>query len=153
MSESMTFDSLSLIEVPVKIIDKNYVLREASEDAACRWRNSQVSGAKMVDGKVSGLGNLADGEPLLVSLCLFELVPEVKQFPDGKPVPLQTVRSWPARVVKQLFAKAKEISGLSEGEESIEDLEKQQSKLADRIADMRNGDDPAKKEPSSTTAN
>jgi hypothetical protein len=49
---------------------------------------------------------LANVEPLLVSLCLFR--------ENGAPVLLATVRSWPARVVKSLFEKAKEISDLGE---------------------------------------
>ncbi len=114
MSE-MSFD-LTATEVPVTIDGEDYVLREASGDTACRYQNAQVACMRMTDGQVSKVTAIADTQPLLVSLCLVKLV----QKPDSdepelrRPVPISTVRGWPSRVVKDLFERAKEISGLEE---------------------------------------
>ena len=109
--ESMQF-SLDVIEIPIKVGDKDYVLREASGDAAAKWRNAMFAGAKLgANGKPESVHNMADTEPLLVSLCLFDAE-------NNKPVSLQTVRSWPSRIITPLFNKAVEISDLGEDDES-----------------------------------
>lgn len=108
----MDFDSLDLLTVPVTIAGKKYTLREIDTQGACRYNNAKLHGTKFDEnGKAVGIGNLADVEPLLVSLCLFE---------DGQPthVPLSVVSAWPYRVVKPLFDKAKEISHLDEREKA-----------------------------------
>lgn len=87
---------------------KKYILREADGTAACRYNNAKLHGTKFDEnGKAVGIGNLADVEPLLVSLCLFE---------DGAKthVPLAVVSAWPYQVIKALFDEAKEISHLDE---------------------------------------
>ncbi len=114
MPREMSFD-LTVTEVPVTISGEKYVLREASGDAACRYQNAQVACMRMTDGQVSKVTAIADTQPLLVSLCLLKLV----QKPDSdgvekRLVSISTVRSWPSRVVKDLFETAKEISGLEE---------------------------------------
>jgi len=101
---------LKVQEVPVTIGGTKYLLREASEDAACQYRNAAMRGAKMTDGTVT-LGGAADVEPLLVSLCLFEMDASGAVIRN---VPLVTVKNWPARVVKPLFNKVKEMSSLDE---------------------------------------
>jgi hypothetical protein len=99
--------------VSYKIGGKPYQLREASSAAAAKFRNASISGAKLADGKIVGIGNVGDVEPLLVSLCLFQL------GTDGvwATVPLDTIKSWPARIVKPLFEMAKEISQLDDARE------------------------------------
>ena len=109
---AMSFDDLTPIEIPVSIGGKKFLLREATEDAAVKYRNKLAAAGRMVDGKVVGIGDIADAEPLLVSLCLLELY-EVNG-PDGlpqqreRPVLLSTVRGWPAKVVKAIFDKCME---------------------------------------------
>jgi hypothetical protein len=135
MSDALNFDDLSPVEIPVKLSNKEYVLREASGDAAVKWRNAQVRAARMVDGKVSGVGDIADSEPLLVSLCMWE-VTTVSGTRREVPVPLHVVRSWPARVVSTLFEKIKEISGL-EGTETEETIRKRIAADSRKIREMR----------------
>ena len=101
-----------------------YQLREATADTAAKYRNAAAKTAKMVDGKFSGVGNVGDLEPYLVSLCLFDS--------GGKAVPLDLIKTWPARVVKALYTKAKTASGLDEAD------------------DKTAGDAPGKGEPSAT---
>ena len=106
-TSQLDFDDLTPISLPVKLQGKTYSLREASEDAACRWRNAVLKAVKPdSNGKPTCLDNLSDTEPFLVSLCLFD--------DKDKPVPLPVVRSWSARIVKKLFAAVKEISDLDE---------------------------------------
>ena len=107
MTEELNFDDIAPIEIPVVIKGKRYTLKEASGDAACRYRNAVLSALQVSKtGEVTGARNLADTEPLLVSLCLFD--------EQDKPVPIKTVRSWPARVVRTLFEKAADISDLAD---------------------------------------
>lgn len=123
------FGSLSLIEVPIKnLFGNDYVLREAGEDAAVRFQNAATKAAKMSDGKVIGVDGAANAEPLLVGLCLW------RKDDQGRytiQVGEAQVRGWPHRVVKPLYAKAKEISHLEDNSE--EGLQKQIDSLTDRL--------------------
>ena len=143
--ESLNFDSLELIEVPVTIGDVKYVLREADEGAAKVYHNARLYGAKLDDGKVSGLPEDLAGVPSLVlSRCLFRLNEEGKPFPN--PVPLRefvgyrernvTHKGWPARIVKPLFKRLKEISELDD-DETLESLQEQQDEINKKIAKLK----------------
>src|SRR5690606_9047229 len=68
----LDFDDLTPIELPVKYKGKNYVLREADEGAATQYRNLTIKAARMEDGKITGMDGVADAEPFLISLCLYE---------------------------------------------------------------------------------
>jgi hypothetical protein len=136
MSDDLNFASIALVEVPVTLGDKKYVLREASEAAALRFRGSQLQDAKLVDGKVSAnISRVAESQALLVSLCLFD--------ENGKPVPLATVLDMRARIVKRLFDKAKEISDLDE-REGKEELEKRLADTQAKIKALGSGADPTR---------
>ena len=114
--DSLDF-SITWREVPVTITlggeVKKYVLREASADAGTQWRNALMACSEIGEDeqgkprakKMVGLANI---EPLLVSLCLFDS--------EGKQVTETLVRSWPARIVAALYKKAAEISELIGGE-------------------------------------
>lgn len=100
---------LTPIEVPVLLGGKRFVLREASGEAGCKYRNAMLNCTQLgPDGRPASIRGLADVEPLLVSLCLFD--------EQGKAVLLGTIRGWPARIQKALFEQAKFISGLQEGD-------------------------------------
>lgn len=152
MSENLelNFDDLSLIEVPVTIAGKKYVLREASEATAAAYRNASIAGAKMEDGRVSELPrNLGGLQSLLVSQCLFPYVvvdSEVGSTISSIPVARSLINGWPSRIVKPLFEKAKEISELDE-DESLEALIKQRNRLNERIVNLEG--EPAKNAPRS----
>jgi hypothetical protein len=113
--EEMCFETLAPVEVPVKIGSGRYVLREASGDAACRYQNAVLKTTKLgPDGRPTDINGLADCEPLLVSLCLFEIVHTTDSDPPKyRPVPLSVIRSWPNRIQRALFRRAQEISGLA----------------------------------------
>ena len=112
--DELNFDSLSLIEVPVTIEGKRYVLREASGDVACKYRNALMTGTQMEGKRVTKIGSMADAEPLLVAKCLFEVGEDEL---GRKAVNVGTVITWPNRIIKRLFKKVQEISDLKEGDE------------------------------------
>lgn len=127
--------NLSLAHIGVRFQSRNYLLVEALGDAVAQWRNAQLAGTTLrqsdgSDTKTIALGGMADGEPLLVSLCLFhpgkngELVLDGRGNVDTRQrVPLSVVRGWPHRVVNCLFERVKKMSGLDQTE-TVDSLEK-----------------------------
>jgi hypothetical protein len=124
--EMLDYGDLPPVEIPVKYRGKDYILREASEDTACRYKGAFLACAKeWQDGKPVRVEGLPDLEPLLVSLCLFEQLADddprnQPRKSDGKRLgerqlsPVE-VRTWQPHVVKDLYAHAKRISKLDEG--------------------------------------
>ena len=108
----MDIGSLDIIRIPLTGGLAGYTLVEADGAAARAWRSSLVKVKKYHRGKPVDFdtSGLADADTLLVSLCLLD--------PEGKPVPHETVKGWPARVIKPLFEKVKEISELNEKDDS-----------------------------------
>ncbi len=141
--KELKFD-LSVIEIPVNIENKKYILREASGAAACSYRNAMIECTQLgPDGKPTKLKGIANVEPLLVSLCLFD--------DKNKRVPVATIQSWPSRIQKTLFDKAKEISELGEEEEEdIKSLKSQRAEIDERIASQELRGGSAKNELSDT---
>lgn len=117
MNTEFDFDNLVSAEIPVKVAGSSYTLKEASGKAAGTYRNACMAAITIgPTGKATAMKNLADVEPLLVSLCLFD--------ENGRNVPLSTITAWPARIQKALFNKAKEISELEEVSDEKKLLEK-----------------------------
>ncbi len=145
MTNELDFSDLTIVELPVLVADKTYTLREATEDAARQYQNALTKCTSFVGGEFSGIkGPVADTKSLLISLCLFR--------EDGKKVSVDTVRGWPARVVKVLFDKAKEISELGEDEETVESLKKEAVEIQKRLEKLEKSDEnPLGNEPDSTT--
>lgn len=119
---------LDRIRIPIALRVKGelkpHVLYEASGEAASRFRNHIIADATFVDGKLSKVGkSVANAEPLLVSLCLFELVKGADGEETEKPVTEGAVKKWPARVQKALFDRIKEISDLDEQSPEKQTLE------------------------------
>ena len=139
--DEIRFDDLSPIEVPTSIGGKTYVLREASGDASVAYRNASIAGARVSeDGTV--LGSAANAEPILISRCLFQRIEQ----PDGtikeRRVDEATIRSWPSRVCRALFDRAKEISGLGEADESMDDLKKQRDSIEKKLKLLEDDENP-----------
>ena len=114
----------------VEIDGVTYVLREATGEEAAKYRNHQMRNARIVDGKdgqAMTLGDHGDGPALLVSLCLVDTL--------GKPVPLATVKSWPARIVAALAERAEEISDLGQ-KATREALERRLAYLQAKLGEM-----------------
>lgn len=113
MSEDFNF-SLDERTFDINIAGQRYVIVEASEESAKRYKNTAMRATKFSDkGKPSGVDGLADVEPLLVSMCLFK----VDEAGMRTPVQLSTILRWPHRVVAPIYQKARELSGLKDDEE------------------------------------
>ncbi len=157
--DSLQFDSLELIEIPVTVGSVKYVLREADEGAVKEFRNAQLRGVRLEDGKAVGLpDDMAGGQSLLVSRCLYRLNESDVPFPN--PVPEREITGytdaqgkrrpgWPSRIVKPLFEKVKKISEIHERADTLEELTKQRDELSERLASLE--EDAAKNVPSTTT--
>lgn len=154
-SDALRFDDLMPKELPVWLGGRPYALREASESAAVAYRNVITSGVKIVDGQVSGVGNIAEAQPVLLSQCLYRAEQEGRQ---GKVpldamgnadfrhlVPMSWVKGLPAHIVKQLFDTVKEMSpGLVEEEESADVIRKRIKKDSERLEklEVKDQNDP-----------
>lgn len=113
MSESFDFSGFQLIDIEVKGPDGHpYILREATGAVAKQFKNAQMSCTQFsADGKMAGVKGAADLEPLLVSKCLYRMMPDGTV---GGTIDQRELEKWPAKVVSRLFEKAKKISGLSD---------------------------------------
>jgi hypothetical protein len=107
-----------------------YWVTEATEAAAVEWRDKNLQGMKVDDGKVMGFDRISMSEPTLVQMCTYE-ADEEGQLPrkDGRPdvskrVPFNVVSSWPSRLVKPLFTWIKDVSDLGEMTSELELLYK-----------------------------
>lgn len=117
---NLVFDDITPIEIPVEISGKHYILREATGEAAAKWRSAMLRCTKLGPGGVpESVTGLAETELLLVALCLFEVV----EGAANKPVTMTFVANLPYRVTGKLFETAKRISGL-DADEKAEDLRK-----------------------------
>lgn len=156
MSDTLEFDDLAPTEIKVRIGKDHYLLREASTDAATKYRNAQIAAMRVSDGKVTGMAGIADTDPLLVSLCLFPLengVPKLDRHGWPVNVPISFVRGLRNKITKVLVEKIRSISDLDE-EDTEESLSTQISLLQDRLAAIRQTEDsPVKNELNSTTVN
>ena len=151
LTDVMMFNDLTLIEVPVEIKGIKYRLIEASAEAAARYRNHAMSCTTFNgDGKPTGVKGLGDIQALLVSLCLFRIVP--KDTGEAlERVSLDFVKGLTERIVKPLFERAKAISELGEEtDESIEGLEKQITELQEKLDLARSKAEVVKNEQPST---
>jgi len=123
MGNELTFSTQRAC-VPVKIDNEEYVLKEATGSDACIYRNAMLNSTTLgTDGKPTGLKDFANVEPLLVSLCLYNS--------EDRRVTLEAVNTWPSKIIKSLYAKAKEISELDETEEDDEAAKNDQSDTTD----------------------
>ena len=130
MDELLDFD-ITPKEVSVRIGGELYVLKEATGDSACKWQNKAVNATKLgPDGKPVAVGNIADIEPYLLSLCLFP-VSKAGTVAD-KAVPEAIIRQWPSHVTSRLYEKVLVMSGLRKEKSKadlVRELEEIQQKL------------------------
>lgn len=143
--DGLIFDDgdCELKTIPVRFRGRDFTLREATADAGAQFRNSLLKSTKMTDGKVTGLDGLADAEVLLVSLCLLE-------GSDMRVVPKGEIKTWPSRIVKKLYDKAREISDLDEAE-TVEEVDRRIEALTKQREKLLAGGTEAKNDPSAAT--
>lgn len=138
----LVFDDLSRREEPVRIAGKEYVLREGTEADVAKWTNSHTAAAKIVDGKLAGIGNVADNRKLLVHLCLFEPISDGQGNQTGeRNVPLPVIAAWPHRVVDPIFERAKKLCGVGEDRAlTREELRAKIAELQEQLAKVEGTD-------------
>lgn len=110
--ESLDYSNLTIKEIPVTLPDgSKWLLREADGKTATAHRNAIMEATQFgPDGKVVGIKNLASVEARFVAGCLWS--------DAEKPINIHIamVEKLPARIQKQLYEKAQELSDM--GEES-----------------------------------
>jgi hypothetical protein len=101
--------SLSREEIPIEIDDIEYKLvTPSSKDIAFYRTEIMKQAVRRKDGSTVMKGS-SDHESLLVSLCMLDS--------EDKNVSPKTVGSWPAPIVKVLFAKCGELAGFEEDDD------------------------------------
>lgn len=119
--------------IEVVIDDEKYALIEASGQTGVDYQNASLAAFTYGEsGKAKSINGLASLQILLVGSCLYKINPDTGltvKNPVGEKFAKEEL---PARVLKQLFEKAKEISHLDE-EDTVESLQKQIDKLQERI--------------------
>lgn len=151
LTDVMSFDDLTPIEVPVQIRGEKYVLCEATGEAAARFRNHAMACTTFgPDGKPTGVKGLGDLQILLVSLCLYKVVAK-GSVTTLERVSTAFVQNLSERIVKPLFERAKAISELGEdADESVAAIEKQIAELQVKLEEARKKEEALKNEQSST---
>lgn len=143
--ERLDFSAIKVRKIPVTVGKKEFVLYEASGEAAVRYRNAVIRCSTFgPEGKLERADNIASTELLLVQMCL--------RTKAGHAVPDKTIKGWPNRVFKAIFRKAAEISELTADEEGLPELLKQREELDEKIAELEEKGDPAKNELSDLAA-
>ena len=146
-----------ITEVSVRFRGKDYLLREASSQAACRFRDAMMRTTKVDDGKVVGYSaSWGEAEMLLVSQCIFQ-----KHADNGQWVPLGgneqqallTIRQWPQAATQKLLDKVRDISGMNDMD-TEEIVEKRIEMLTKQLEALRRKSkpDPTATGPSATMA-
>lgn len=142
------FDDLEIRTIPVKYQRRKFILREADGGSVVAYRNKMTSAAKLTaDGKMAEVKNIADAEPYLVSLCLFELN-EVNRGEETKvrevPVTLDFVRSLPNKMMAQLYKWIKDNSDMTTEEETEATLQKDLERIQGKLANLKKVEDERK---------
>lgn len=122
----LVFDEFETLQVPVKVGNNKYWLREADGFAAARYKGAQASAIRIEEGKVSGMtGATSQADLELIGDCLF-------RQKDNTPVNISIYGKWPHRILKPIIDAAKTLSGL-DTKETKEQLLKQEQKIKDKL--------------------
>lgn len=99
---------------------KRYRMRELTEAGHLKHQAVLIRAAQdRADGKFTSdptaVDRALDREPLLTSLCLFELTNDGVEWVE-KAVSIDLVKGWPRKLTKRLHAEARQISGEDDGD-------------------------------------
>lgn len=130
---SHNYDDLSPQAFEFSWKGREYVLREPSEAAVLLFRQAQLKGGSMVEGKTTvSIERIYESQSILVASCTFE---KLKDGAESQ-AKAEVVKSFPARVVKDLFQRAKKMGELDE-DDTEEGIAKQIEALEKRLAAKR----------------
>lgn len=143
---------LAVIEIPVKIGGKEFLLREASGEVHRNFTNARTNSLILGPNKsVVGYKNIADLDSFLVSLCLVELVRgEDDSVIHERPTQLEQIRSWPGRIGSDLYDKARKISKIDE-DKTLEALLEERKDIDEQIETLKKRDEIVKNLENDTT--
>lgn len=111
--------TLTRSEKPVTIDGRKYVLIEMDGKQRDAYLNGMGQRIRHTpEGKPAGLKDYNGLQASLVASCLHE--EETAESPNRKPVAINTVQSYPARVLSALYDACKEMNDLDEEEEGDE---------------------------------
>lgn len=140
-----------LKEVPVKIGDEKFILKEADGLIAVTYRNEVMSRTRALqnaNGAIKPKDGLAGIEPMLISMVLFT--------EDGSAVAKSRIQGWSNAVQRALFDRAKALGSLEE-KRTLADLKAERKQLDETIKELEAAgyeeepDEESKNSPSSTT--
>lgn len=153
-SDEFRFDDLTPRSKPATIGGKRYILREASEGAAAKYRDALQEGTRVSQEGEAFVGSNGGADTLLLSLCLFELY-DLRGEEKERSVVLSEVHRWPARIVRPMVDWIKEVSGMTQTA-TAEGIQKEIAKLQlklkrlEKDGSSKNGHSPTP-QPSDTT--
>lgn len=154
----LNFD-LERVEVPVTVGGKDYVLLEIDGAGWAKYQSARDRTARVSSDTSRGVLQIrhGDGLPdtafLLLHLCLFE-----RAGPEAgaklRPVPLDRIKGWPHRVIKPLFEKAREISGITDDavKRTADEKRREVARLQRELAREEGGAEDPKGSPNGSTA-
>lgn len=106
MNPSALSFELNVTVVPVSISGKRYEIREMTGQARDKYQDDVQNRFAFDDKNLPTRILKHEGmKALLVSLCLFD--------DTGKPVAIDTIQQWPAKVVDGLFAECSKLNTLN----------------------------------------
>lgn len=120
--------SLKLKSIPVKVIDvdgneKTFTLRELNGEQRDNYLDNMNKRMTYKGGEVDTVKDLKGIHTSLLCQCLYNDADQLLTEP--------VLKLWPARVLKQLYNAAQELSGLGEKEDEKEDEAKNSQKESD----------------------
>jgi hypothetical protein len=147
VSDLLHFDAEDLIphEEEFSIGERSFLLREADEAAVVKWRNLQIKSSRMDGTGKIVIGEVADANPFLVSLCLFEKKPDKEGNLQLSKVSKDEITKWPSKVVSKIFDRLMVISDLK-AEETEESITKQIGQLSEKLKALRERKETLKNE-------
>lgn len=99
-------------------------IREASIPVGISYRNITTSRIRMQDGKVTGVGDIADADMVLMLGCIFS--------PEGKAVTKEILAGWRDEVREWAVDKIKEMSPSLETKLTVVSIDKQIARLQEQ---------------------
>lgn len=114
--ENLEF-TLERQERPVTIDGDEYVLVELDGRERDKYLNNLAPRMKTnAKGKPAGLKSFDGLQAWLIHLSLFKVEGDAR-----KPVSVETIQTWPARVIKGIFDASKELSALDDDDDEDEE--------------------------------
>ena len=120
-------------------LDKDYILREASEGAASRYKGARQKALRIANDKVAGFeASMSEANAVLIAGCCFRQTKQGEKLAET-PVALHEVQAWPHRLTKELYEKCKELCPELEpkGGKTVAELQAEIAELQKELADVK----------------